>query len=253
MADIEVSGLLAGQPDTEAVLPYVNERLLRWRRRTDGPLIILAIGSLPFLVLELARSELPAIDELFLDLVNVFVFVVFLANYLVEVSLASDRRSFVRHEWLAGLIVVTQALAVVPALGVFGVLRGARAARAVRAVAVLARLFAIGGLAARDGRQVLRRYAARLALGAAAFTWLTSAVAFTLVEDVGERQRVNSFFDALWWSTTTITTVGYGDVYPITAAGRIIAAITMVVGISTFAVLTATVASFLVRDPLPDA
>ena len=83
----------------------------------------------------------------------------------------------------------------------------------------------------------------------AVLTWLTSAVGFTLAEDVGEGGRVHSFFDALWWSTATITTVGYGDIYPVTAAGRLIAAFAMVVGISTFAVVTAKLAEFLVVSP----
>ena len=75
--------------------------------------------------------------------------------------------------------------------------------------------------------------AASLALGVAALSWLTAAAAFTVVEDVGVDGRIHSFFDALWWSTATITTVGYGDVYPVTVAGHIIGGFTMVVGIST--------------------
>ena len=118
----------------------------------------------------------------------------------------------------------------------------------MRYVAIVARLVAIGGLAARDGRTWVRRYAARVALAATALTWLSAAVAFTLVEDVGEGQRLESFFDALWWSTATISTVGYGDIYPVTTAGRIIGGITMIVGVSTFAVVTARIASFLARD-----
>jgi voltage-gated potassium channel len=102
-------------------------------------------------------------------------------------------------------------------------------------------------MAAREGRDVIVRHAAGFALGLAGFTWITSAVLFTLVEDVGEGERVHSFFDALWWSLTTMTTVGYGDVYPITAAGRILGGFTMVVGISAFAIVTAKVAEFLVR------
>jgi voltage-gated potassium channel len=92
------------------------------------------------------------------------------------------------------------------------------------------------------------RAAASFALGVAALTWLSSAVAFTLLEDVGTDGRITSFGDALWWSTTTITTVGYGDVYPETGAGRIIARFTMAIGISAFAVVTAKVAEFLVRS-----
>ena len=78
-------------------------------------------------------------------------------------------------------------------------------------------------------------------------------MAFCLAEDVGEHGRVHSFFDALWWSTATITTVGYGDLFPITAAGRIVGGITMFVGISTFAIVTAKVAEILVRSPAPPA
>ncbi len=79
-------------------------------------------------------------------------------------------------------------------------------------------------------------------------TWVSSAAAFTIAEDVGEGQRVHSFFDALWWAGATITTVGYGDIFPTTAVGRLIAGVTMVVGITTFGILTATLAAFLMRD-----
>ena len=112
---------------------------------------------------------------------------------------------------------------------------------------MLGRVLAIGGAAAGQGRSILRRHAAPFALGVAGMTWLTAAVAFTLVEDVGQDGRLLSFFDALWWASTTITTVGYGDVFPVTAAGRIVGVVTMAVGISAFAVVTAKVAEFLVR------
>jgi voltage-gated potassium channel len=138
-------------------------------------------------------------------------------------------------------------VALVPALTGFGVLRVLRAGRVWRSIAALARVVAIGGAAAREGASILRRHAAGFALGAAGLTWLTSAVAFTLIEDVGEGGRLESFFDALWWSSTTITTVGYGDVFPVTGAGRLVGVATMGVGISTFAVVTAKVAEFLVR------
>jgi voltage-gated potassium channel len=232
---------------------YVTPKLARWRRATDGPLLILAIGSLPVLLLELARHELTLWDRRFLDAVNVLVFVAFLVDYLVELVLAERRRQFVRGEWTSLLIVVAQGAALVPSLATFGVLRILRAGRAWRSLIVIARLVAISGAAARDGRALLRRHAAGFALGVAGMTWLTSAVGFTLVEDVGHEGRLHSFFDGLWWSSTTITTVGYGDVFPVTAAGRLIGAFTMLIGISTFAVVTAKVAEFLVRTRDTDA
>lgn len=238
---------------TARQVTYVTPRLQRWRDATDGPLLALAIGSLPILLLEVARSDLPRPDRLLLDAMNVVVLVAFAVDYLVELRLAGNRRAYVRHEWTSLLIVVAQAAAVVPSFAAVGVLRVLRVGRVARPLLVVIRAVAIGGVAHRDGRRLLRRHAARFALGMAALTWLTSAVAFTLVEDVGEGRRISSFFDALWWSTTTITTVGYGDVFPVTAAGRLVGGVTMLVGISAFAVVTAKVAELLVRNPPDEA
>ncbi|MEJ7765665.1 MAG: potassium channel family protein [Acidimicrobiales bacterium] len=229
------------------MVDYLTPGLERWRRHTDTPLLVLAVGSLPILLLELERNQLTRADRLFLDIVNIVVLVAFAVDYVVELRLARPTFSFVRSEWTSLLIVLAQGLALVPGLGGVGALRVLRAGRVWRFIAVIARLGAIGGAVAADGKQMLRRHAAGLALGTAGLTWLSSAVGFTLVEDVGVDGRLHSFFDALWWSSTTITTVGYGDVYPVTAAGRIIGVFTMVVGISTFAIVTAKVAEFLVR------
>jgi voltage-gated potassium channel len=234
------------------VSDYSTPGLVRWRKLTDAPLLILAVGSLPLLLLELARSDLTRADKTFLDVVNVIVLVAFAVDYIVEFCVARPKGQYVRGEWTSLLIVAAQALALAPSLSGFGVLRILRAGRVWRSVAVLGRLVAIGGAAAKEGRTILRRHAAAFALGVAGMTWLTSAVGFTLVEDVGESGRLHSFFDGLWWSSTTITTVGYGDVYPVTTAGRLIGVVTMGVGISAFAVVTAKVAEFLVRTSRDD-
>lgn len=210
----------------------------------------LAIASLPVLLLEIERHRLPYGDRVFIDAVNVVVLVAFAVDYIVELVCASRRGVYVRSEFLSLLVVVGQAFTLVPSLAAFGVLRSLRAARLIRPVAIAIRAAAIGGAASRDGRAMLRRHAASFALGLAGLTWVTSAAAFTVAEDVGVGGRVHSFVDALWWSLSTITTVGYGDIYPVTAAGRVIGGFTMIVGISTFALVTAKVAQFLVRPEL---
>lgn len=60
------------------------------------------------------------------------------------------------------------------------------------------------------------------------------------------RERV-VVWDGTWWAIVTVTTVGYGDVYPTSVSGRIVAIIVMLVGVGFLAVLTATIASFFVK------
>jgi voltage-gated potassium channel len=59
---------------------------------------------------------------------------------------------------------------------------------------------------------------------------------------------IHTFGDSLWWAVTTVTTVGYGDTFPVTPAGRAVAAVLMVGGIALFGVLTANVAAFLIEE-----
>jgi voltage-gated potassium channel len=61
-----------------------------------------------------------------------------------------------------------------------------------------------------------------------------------------------SFWDGVWWAVVTVTTVGYGDIYPHTVAGRVVAIILMFVGIAFLAVLTATIASYFVKSDRQD-
>jgi voltage-gated potassium channel len=237
----------AGEMDNN----YMTPRLATWRRWTDAPLLVLSIGSLPLLLLELDSGELPYSDQMFLTAVNIAVLVAFAVDFVVGIALSTNRLTYVRREWTSLLIVVGQAVAVA-GFGPAGSLRVLRAGRVWRAIAVVSRVVAIGGASARKGRAIVRKHAASFALSTAGFTILTAAVGFTLAEDVGEHGRVHSFFDALWWSTSTTTTVG-SEIHPITAAGRLIAVVTMVVGISAASIVTAKIAEFLVRSSREDA
>jgi voltage-gated potassium channel len=221
----------------------ISPRLAMWRRRTDIPLLLIAVGSLPLLLLEVVSDRLTQNDQNFITGINVFVFVAFAIDYLVELSVTYKRTTYIKTQWASLLIVISQSLALLPALGFLGILRGVRA---LRIVGTLSRIIGIGAATKEQGRQFFKEKAASVAFGLAGLTLITSAVGFTMAEDVGDGRRIHSFFDALWWSAATITTVGYGDIYPVTAAGRIIAVFTMVVGISTLAVVTARIAQFLI-------
>lgn len=74
-----------------------------------------------------------------------------------------------------------------------------------------------------------------------------STIAILQVE-TAPNSNIKTAEDALWWSYTTITTVGYGDKYPVTTEGRIIAGILMTVGVGLFGIFTAFLASWFVKE-----
>lgn len=227
--------------------PYGSERLAKWRKSTDTPLVVIALGSLPILLLDLIEDRLPPTDRNIISAVHVLVAVAFLIDYLVEIFLAERKVEYARHEWTNLLIVVTQGLAIIPGLEAFRVLR---LARGLRPLIFVASLFSIRSSKVVERRRALRTNAHLAAIAVAGMVWISSAVAFTLVEDVGTGKRVDSFGDALWWSAATISTVGYGDIYPVTIVGRLIAVFTMLVGVSVFGVLTASIARSLLKESI---
>lgn len=218
---------------------------------TDGPLLVLAIGSLPFLLLEVRRDEIPRTDVWLVDIVNIVVLVAFALDYVVELALARNRRRYIVSEWSSLAIVLSQGLALAPSLAGFGALRVFRAARLWRVLIVGLRVVALGRSASREARAIIRQNAFRFAVLLALFTWVAAGAAVVVAEGVSQ-DGYGSYMDGLWWSASTITTVGYGDITPHTVAGRIIGILTMVVGISTFAIVTAKVAEFLVRSDRAD-
>ena len=73
------------------------------------------------------------------------------------------------------------------------------------------------------------------------------AVQITITERGVEGSNIKSFGDGLWWAVTTVTTVGYGDRFPTTSLGRVLAVGLMLVGISLMGVITASVAAWFVK------
>ena len=200
-------------------------RLAEWERLVSIPLLVLGIL---FIVAASVFALMPDLHPLPLLAAVVIMLVAWLAfgtDYIVRIVLAprGKRMSWVLHHPLLLAAVV---------LPVF---------RAVRVVDLLREIPAFRS----DSRSVLR---AQIVISALAYS-LVFVYFVALSTLVAERDApgatVTNFPDALWWAAVTLTTVGYGDVVPITVLGRLYAVLLMLGGIVIIGVASGTAVSYI--------
>jgi len=160
-----------------------------------------------------------------LELIQWITWGAFTVDYVARLILAPQR-----WRWFAGHL-PDLAMVVLPVL---------RPLRLLRLVTLLKVLYGTAGKALR-GRIVT------FVVVSAVFLTYCASLAVLDAEQHAEGANILSFGDAVWWSLTTISTVGYGDHYPVTLIGRAVAAALMVSGIAVLGVVTASIGSWLVE------
>ena len=111
----------------------------------------------------------------------------------------------------------------------------------------LMRVISFGGLALQK-IAVGRQFAITVKVAiTTVFVAYVAAVQITITERAVEGSNIKNFADGFWWAITTVTTVGYGDRYPTTTEGRLLAVMLMFMGISLVGVITASVAAWFVK------
>ncbi|GAA3757743.1 voltage-gated potassium channel [Spinactinospora alkalitolerans] len=196
-----------------------------WRRRTIVPvsaaaLLFLAAYAWPILD--------PALDRHWEDLCALVLWgswALFACDYLTRFWLAPRRVAFVRRH-LFDLAIVA-----VPFLRPL----------------VLLQLASVLNIMNRRVSISMRGNVARYAAAASLLVVFCAALAVLDAERGAPEATITTFTDALWWSATTVTTVGYGDMYPVTAMGRLVAIGLFIAGIALLGVVTGTLASWFVE------
>ncbi|WP_280312969.1 potassium channel family protein [Nocardia abscessus] len=190
-----------------------------WERRTGIPLMMLAVaflGVYAWQVLDTGAS--PRLDA-WLTRVDVVIWAAFALDFAVRWWLSGNRSRFLRTHPVDLLIVVLPPL---------------RPLRLLRAA-----MLVIGTL----NRNTTTRARLAVFVGASSILLLLlCSLAFFDAEYGATDSKIHNFGDALWWSMVSVTTVGYGDVYPVTTEGRLISLILMTLGIGliSFAIGTTT-------------
>lgn len=200
------------------------QALLEW------PLAFLALLVIPVLVIE-DRATSPEIRQL-AAVLNWIIWLAFTGDFILRWA-GDPRWRFLREGWFdLALIALTPPF--VPES--FQSFRTFRVLRLVRAGAM-------AGIGLRSARRAFGAHQFHLVALFAAATVLLGATG-VFVFEAGVNQNIQTFGDAVWWAIVTATTVGYGDVSPTTAEGRIIAVLLMLVGIGVIGIFTATVAAY---------
>ncbi|MDT0558411.1 ion transporter [Ichthyenterobacterium sp. W332] len=179
-----------------------------------------------------------------LHLIELFCVIVFTIEYLARIYIADKKIKFVFSFF--GLI---DLFAILPFYLSFGVdLRSLRLLRMFRLFRLLKlvrynkalRVFTQAMIAAKE--QIILFMVITLIL------IYFSAVGIYYFENEAQPQHFSSVFESLWWSIVTLTTVGYGDVYPITVGGRIFTFFILLIGLGIVAIPTGIISSALTKS-----
>ena len=202
----------------------IEARRDRWDHRAEWPLTIAAVlflGAYAWPILD------PDLDSAWTGLclaVTWGTWLLFAADYVTRFTLSLDRRTFVRRNLLDLAVVVLP------------ILRPLRLLRLVTAISVLNR---------HAGHSLRGRVAVYVA-GSTSLVIFVAALAVLEAERGKPDANIGTFGDALWWAMTTVTTVGYGDRFPVTGSGRSVAAGLMLAGIALLGIVTASLATWLI-------
>lgn len=229
-----------GEPDNTDVGSLAGsgrsqERYERVDAQLETPMLIASLAFIPVLAIP-ALFDVSASTERALSTFGWLLWALFVAEYLVLLWLAPDRRQMVRTHKLDLVII---------ALPLLRPLRALRIVRLARATAGIGALLTVS-------RRILARRGLGWALLTTAGIVAIGGIVVARVEADHPDAQITTLADGLWWALVTCTTVGYGDLSPVSGAGRTIAAVLMFTGIGLIGALTANIAAYFVEHDTED-
>lgn len=208
-------------PETERIA-----RLESYEDRTSVLMVVLALVYLGIYSAQVLIYPMPAATSRTLTVVSLVIWAAFAVDLGVRVYLAPRRWAYLLRHPIDVLAVI------VPAF---------------RSLRVLRVITADQWLVRRGARLAGGRTAAAIVL-AVAFLAFVGALAVLDAERGAPGATIQNFGDAIWWSFVTMSTVGYGDTFPVTGQGEVVAVGMMLVGIGLLGVVSGTLASgFIAR------
>lgn len=203
-----------------------DSRMRRWQRWTDRPLAVASLVYLGAYAVHVLAPGLPGpVHDLLLSL-SCAAWAFFVGDYVVRWRLSGERLPrFVRRHWLDTVVMVLPLL---------------RPVRIVRTYELVER---------RHGHTQLPLQALVMLYAGMSSVLLGFAGALQVYqfEHTAPHASIRTFGDSVWWVCSTLSTVGYGDVVPVTPKGRIVAVVLMICGLALLGAVTGSFSSWLMQ------
>lgn len=199
-------------------------RVERWEQRSEWPLAVTALVFLVAFAWPILDPALATPVRLSCRVADYTAWAIFVIDYAVRLSIAERRVSYAGRHVFDLLII---------ALPVFRPLR-------------LLRLIVFLRVLNKQAAATLRGRVAFYVVSSTALVIFCAALAELDAERHNPHSNIGSFHDSIWWAVTTMSTVGYGDRYPVTTEGRLVAVGLMIAGIALLGVVTASIATWLI-------
>ena len=198
-----------------------EKNLAAWEDRTSTPMFVASVLYLLAFAAPIMSTRIQEPYDGYLNIIQMILWGLFAADYCVRLYLAPRRLYFITHN------LMNLAIVLLPAW---------------RIVSFLAMIH----LTANRQYKRLSELAMKL-FGYTAIFIIMFALSIYSVESSEPGSMIRDLPTAYWWTFTTLATVGYGDVYPITGIGRVIAVVVMLYGVGMVAVATGALASWIIE------
>lgn len=218
-------------------------RLTKEQKQALHPInIIVFFLSLYVIVALIVDTFFPLSAEMstLLHEIDYVICLIFFIDFLHRFFTAKNKLAYMRWGWID--LISSIPVSAFHAARVFRIFQLFRVLRAIRSIEYLSHYF-------------LKNKIKSAFTSAAILAFLTivlCAIGILKMEKDAPGGNIKTAEDALWWAYTTITTVGYGDKYPVTPEGRMIAVVLMTIGVGLFGTFTAYIASWFVAKKVEE-
>lgn len=198
-----------------------------WAKRLEWPMLLVAL----WIPVQWYLEETQTIGTMLARVADWLIWLAFLVETTLLSALVRNKREYLLRNWM-NLVIIIGGLPIVwqytPLVGLM------RSMRLVLVVVLLARL-------SRNVRKLLSRHQLGTTLAVAFVTMVLSGIVVSRIDP-----SIGTIWDGMWWAWVTMATVGYGDVVPHNAAGRLFGSLLILFGVVLISMLTANLAAFFI-------